>query len=170
MAAGEGAGTPIEIRAVTSDDLETLIDIYLDTARHHASLDPSWFHVPSRADVGARLTRPITDQGDEGIYVAAILDGRMVGSATMYTDDLPPPGAMQRPIRSAEFGVSVRDGARSRGIGRALIGHLETWAAEHGVQRIVLNVAEANADAIRLYHALGYVEYDRAMRKDLVAL
>jgi ribosomal protein S18 acetylase RimI-like enzyme len=57
---------------------------------------------------------------------------------------------------------------RGRGIGRALIGHLEGWAAEHGVERVTLVVAEANVDAIRLYRALGYREYDRAMRKTIV--
>jgi RimJ/RimL family protein N-acetyltransferase len=166
------AGDPaaLEIRPVTLDDLDVLVDIYLDTARHHAAIDPSWFHVPARADVATRLTRRIEGQGEDGVYVAAILDGRMVGSATIFSDDPPHPGAMQRPIRSAEFGVSVVEGVRGRGIGRALIEHVEAWAAAHGVERVVLNVAEANVDAIRLYHAIGYVDYDRAMRKDLVAL
>jgi GNAT superfamily N-acetyltransferase len=162
-------GSDVEIRPVTIDDLKVLIDIYLDTARHHAAIDPAWFRVPARPDVAARLTRRIEGQGDDGIYVAAIVDGRMVGSATIFTEDPPQPGAMMRPIRSAEFGVSVVDGERGRGLGRALIEHVEGWARTHGVERIVLNVAEANVDAIRLYHALGYVDYDRAMRKDLVA-
>lgn len=159
----------LEIRPVTIDDLEVLIDIYLDTARHHAAIDPAWFHVPPRAAVAARLTRRIESQGDDGIYVAAMIDGRMVGSATIFVEDPPQPGSMMRPIRTAEFGVSVVDGQRGRGIGRALIGHLEGWAADHGVERVTLSVAEANVDAIRLYHALGYVDYDRAMRKDLPA-
>jgi GNAT superfamily N-acetyltransferase len=91
----------------------------------------------------------------------------MVGSANIDVEDPPHPGSMMRRIPTAEFGVSVVRGHRGLGIGRALIGHLESWAAEHGVERIILNVAEANVDAIRLYHALGYVDYDRAMRKDI---
>ena len=93
----------------------------------------------------------------------------MVGSASIHLEDPPHPGSMMRPIRTAEFGVSVVDGHRGRGIGRALIGRLEEWAAEHGVERVILDVAEANVDAIRLYHALGYRDYDRAMRKAIVA-
>jgi len=158
----------IEIRPVTLDDLEVLIDIYLDTAIHHAAIDPEWFHAPARDDVAARLRGRIDGRGTTGEYVAAILDGRMVGSATIFVEDPPHPGSMMRPIPTAEFGVSVLDGHRGRGIGRALIGHLEGWAAEHGVERIILNVAEANVDAIRLYHALGYRDYDRAMRKTIV--
>jgi GNAT superfamily N-acetyltransferase len=159
----------VTIRPVTIDDLDVLIDIYLDTAIHHAAIDPEWFHVPARADVAARLRGRIDGRGEAGEYVAAMLDGRMVGSATIFVEDPPHPGSMMRPIPTAEFGVSVVDGYRGRGIGRALIASLETWAADHGVERIILNVAEANVDAIRLYHALGYRDYDRAMRKVIAA-
>ncbi|MEO5940745.1 MAG: GNAT family N-acetyltransferase [Candidatus Limnocylindrales bacterium] len=168
MGSGDGAGAnDIEIRPVTLDDLEVLIDIYLETARHHAAIEPAVFQVPDRADAGARLRRRIDARGETSEYVAAILDGRMVGSATINFEDRPGPGSMMVPVRQAEFGVSVVDGYRGRGIGRAVIGHLEAWAVERGAERILLNVAEANVDAIRLYHALGYVEYDRAMRKDV---
>ncbi|HEX2756527.1 MAG TPA: GNAT family N-acetyltransferase [Candidatus Limnocylindrales bacterium] len=165
---GERSPAPtIEIRPVTHDDLERLIDIYLDTAIHHAAIDPAWFQVPARDDVAVRLRRRIDGRGEDGEYVAAMLDRQMVGSATISVEDAPHPGSMMRPIRTAEFGVSVVDGHRGLGIGRALIGHLEGWAADHGVERIILNVAEANTGAIRLYHELGYVDYDRAMRKDI---
>jgi GNAT superfamily N-acetyltransferase len=158
----------IEIRPVTVDDLETLIEIYLDTARHHAAIDPEAFHVPSREAVAVRLRRRIDGRGLTGEYVAAMLDGVMVGSASIDLADPPSAGSMMRPIPTAEFGVSVVEGQRGQGIGRTLIAHLEEWAAGRGVERMVLNVAEANTDAIRLYHALGYTEYDRAMRKALV--
>jgi len=61
---------------------------------------------------------------------------------------------MMRPIPTAELGVSVVDGYRGRGIGRALIASVETWAADHGVKRVILNVAEANVDAARAFAAL----------------
>jgi GNAT superfamily N-acetyltransferase len=157
----------IEIRPVTMDDLEVLVDIYLDTAVHHAAIDAAGFRVPARDDVAARLRSRIESCGEGGEYVAAIVDGRMVGSATVFLEDPPHPGSMMRAIRTAEFGVSVVDGQRGRGIGRALIGATEAWAAEQGVERMILNVAEANVDAIRLYHALGYQDYDRAMRKEV---
>jgi GNAT superfamily N-acetyltransferase len=163
------AESSVEIRPVTPDDLEVLIDIYLDTAIHHAAIDPEGFHVPARHDVAVRLRRRIDGRGESGEYVAAMLDGRMVGSATIFLEDPPQPGSMMRSIPSAELGVSVVDGFRGRGIGRSLIVALEDWAAGHGVERIILNVSEANVEAIRLYHALGYVDFDRAMRKAIGA-
>jgi GNAT superfamily N-acetyltransferase len=160
-------GHALEIRPVTLDDLETLIDIYLDTAAHHARIDPDVFHVPSRDDVAVRLRRRIDGRGEIGEYVAAIVDGAMAGSASVDLEDPGSPGSMGRPIRSAEFGVSVLAPYRGRGVGRALIGHVERWAVEHGVERMLLQVSAANDGAIRLYHELGYRDYDRAMLKDL---
>jgi ribosomal protein S18 acetylase RimI-like enzyme len=157
----------VEIRPVTLDDLEVLIDIYLDTAIHHAAIDPEVFHVPSRDDVAVRLRRRIEGRGETGEYVAAMFDGVMVGAASVDLDEPPVPGSMMRPVRSAELGVSVVAGQRGRGIGRALIAHLEAWAAEHGVERMVLDVSSANEGAIRLYQDLGYRDYDRSMLKDL---
>lgn len=166
MAAQRPSGA-IEIRPVTPDDLDVLVDIYLDTAIHHARIDPEWFHVPARGDVADRLRRRIDARGPTSEYVGAILDGRMVGSATVDVEEPRHPGAMMRPIPTAEFGVSVVEGYRGRGIGRALIGHLEGWAADHGIERMILKVAEANVDAIRLYHALDYADHDQAMRKTI---
>jgi len=74
---------------------------------------------------------------------------------------------MYRSVPSAELGIAVLDGWRGQGIGRRLIEHLETWAAERGVERITLTVSETNDGAIRLYHHLGYVVSGREMRKDL---
>jgi GNAT superfamily N-acetyltransferase len=157
----------VEIRPVTIDDLETLIEIYLDTARHHAAIDPEVFHVPARADVAVRLQRRIDGRGKTGEYVAAIVDGRMAGSASVDLADPPSAGNMARSVPTAEFGVSVIEGFRGLGIGRRLIAACERWAAERGVERMILNVSEANEGAIRLYHELGYRDYDRSMLKAL---
>ena len=157
--------TAFDIRPVTIDDLEPLVDIYLDTARHHAAIDPDRFRVPARTDAAARLRPRIDGRGPRAEYVAAIVDGRMVGSATMYIDDLPHPGSMAAQRRVAEFGVSVLGDWRRRGIGRALIEHLERWAADHGADEVMLDVSTANPDAIRLYHSMGFVDTGRTMHK-----
>jgi GNAT superfamily N-acetyltransferase len=157
----------LEIRPVTIDDLETLIDVYLDTAVHHARIDPDVFDVPSRAEVAIRLRPRVEGQGDRSEYVAAMVGDEMAGSASVHITDPLTPGNMMRDVPTAEFGVSVVEAWRGRGIGRVLIGHVERWAAEHGVERMVLNVSEANEGAIRLYRELGYRDYDRAMLKRL---
>ncbi len=155
----------LKIRPVTLDDLETLIDVYLDTARHHATIDPEVFHVPPRDEVAVRLRRRIEGRGDGGEYVAAMVGDEMAGSASVDIEEPYSPGNMMRTVPSAEFGVSVVEAWRGHGIGSVLIEHVERWAVEHGVRRMILNVSESNEGAIRLYHSLGYRDYDRAMLK-----
>jgi len=157
----------VTIRPVTPDDLEVLIDIYLDTARHHAAIDPEVFQVPDRDAIAVRLRRRIDGRGESGEYVAAMLGDVMVGSASVDIAGPPSAGNMARAVPTAEFGVSVVEGYRGRGIGRALIEHLEGWAADHGVERMILTVSDANEGAIRLYHQLGYRDFDRMMLKPL---
>jgi GNAT superfamily N-acetyltransferase len=96
-----------------------------------------------------------------------MVDGVMAGSASVDLADPPTAGSMMRVVPTAEFGVSVIAGYRGLGIGRRLIAACERWAAEHGVERMILTVAEANEGAIRLYSELGYRDYDRAMLKQL---
>ena len=158
----------VEIRPVTLDDLETLIDIYLDTARPPRPDRPGG--VPRPVARGRRDPPPPARSrvaATSGEYVAAMVGDEMAGSASVDLADPLSPGNMMRAVPTAEFGVSVVEAWRGRGIGRALIGHVERWAAEHGVERMVLNVSEANEGAIRLYRELGYRDYDRAMLKRL---
>ena len=155
------------IRPVTLDDLETLIDVYLDTAIHHARIDPEVFHVPSREAIAVRLRRRVEGRGETAEYVAAMVGDEMAGSASVDIAEPLSAGNMMRDLPMAEFGVSVVEAWRGRGIGRALIAWTESWAAAHGVQRMILNVSEANEGAMRLYHELGYRDYDRAMLKRL---
>ena len=157
----------LEIRPVTLDDLEVLLDIYLDTARHHAAIDPEVFHVPERDAIEVRLRRRIEGRGVTGEYVAAMIGEEMVGSGSVDIADQPSAGNMARAVPTAEFGVSVLEAWRGHGIGRALIEHLEAWAADHGIERMILNVSTANEGAIRLYHSMGYRDFDRAMLKRL---
>jgi hypothetical protein len=56
----------VEIRPVSIDDLDVLIDIYLDTAIHHAAIDPEVFRVPARGDVARELHRAMRKTIDRG--------------------------------------------------------------------------------------------------------
>ena len=41
------------------------------------------------------------------------------------------------------------------------------WAREHGIERMILTVSTENEGAIRLYHAMGYRDFDLVMLKRL---
>lgn len=51
----------------------------------------------------------------------------------------------------------VAQGARGRGVGAALVREVVAWARERGLRRLVLDVADGNAPARRLYERCGFV-------------
>ncbi|PRY11480.1 GNAT family N-acetyltransferase [Kineococcus rhizosphaerae] len=93
--------------------------------------------------VRAELTR-----GDEVDYLAAVVDGRVVGVGAV--DHVAQPG------RGALFQLVVHPGHRSRGVGTALVGALEDAVRARGGAEAVLEVEVDNPRAQALYERLGY--------------
>lgn len=52
--------------------------------------------------------------------------------------------------------VAVAHAMRGIGIGEALVCAMQQWAAEHGVERIVLEVRVSNDPAIHIYNKAGF--------------
>ena len=154
-----------EIRPVTDADVDALTDVYLSSARHHAGLDPALYATPERALAAERLRGLVARRARDAEYVAAVVDGHIVGSATIAALDRAGDGSMIRDVPTAEIGIAVLEDWRGRGVGAALMAHLEAWAAEHGFERLVVDLSIANDGARRLYERLGYEPYGLLMRK-----
>lgn len=80
-------------------------------------------------------------------FLVARLDGKAVGCGGIkwFSDG------------SAELKrIFVHDDARGHGIGRKIMAELETLAASRNVIRLYLETGPLNAEAVRLYEALGY--------------
>ena len=54
------------------------------------------------------------------------------------------------------FGMWVEPDSRARGIGGALVDAVVAWARDHGFPGILLDVADTNPPAIRLYESRGF--------------
>ncbi len=61
----------------------------------------------------------------------------------------------------------VDDAAEGHGIGRALMHYAETWAREHGMREVVLDVFAGNHRAIAFYERCGYAVDHHRMAKPL---
>lgn len=93
----------------------------------------------------------------------AELDGQVVGIACLRL--LP---CICDPIPYAELTeLFVDPDFRRRGIGRALIRHIEAQAQAQGAVELVLMTAWRNTAAHTFYHALGYSLYTLMMRRQL---
>ena len=95
-------------------------------------------------------------------YVAE-LDGAVVGLACLRL--LP---ALCDPVPYAELTeLVVAPAHRRRGVGRALVRHIESVARDGGATELVLITAWRNTRAHAFYHALGYGLYTLTMRRSL---
>ncbi|MDO8614107.1 MAG: GNAT family N-acetyltransferase [Dehalococcoidia bacterium] len=87
-------------------------------------------------------------QGLRTIFVAE-LGGRFAGSVSF--DERP-----ELPRLLHLFALAVAPALHNRGIGSALIAHVEEEARRRGLDGVCLGVADGNAPARRLYERLGY--------------
>jgi ribosomal protein S18 acetylase RimI-like enzyme len=101
---------------------------------------------PDLDDIEAHYLRP----GHR--FVLAERDGELVGAGALIAEG---PG-VGRLVR-----MSVAAQHRGRGIGRALVRHLIGEARARGYRRVVIETNDDWWDAIGLYRACGFVEFDR---------
>ena len=88
--------------------------------------------------------RMLTETG--GVGFVALSDGHVMayGGMTTVLDE------------GAVTNIATHPSARRQGLGRAVTEALLTYARDHGIRAVFLEVRESNEAAIRLYGALGF--------------
>jgi ribosomal protein S18 acetylase RimI-like enzyme len=131
------------IRRYQPDDLEQCRSLWTDLTDWHRQLyaDESI----GGAHPGAGFDAHLAEVGPERIFVAEV-DGRVVGLAGMIVRG-----------RKVELEpLSVRAGCRGVGIGRELAEAVVSAARAEGAEQVVVRPTGRNADAIRVFHTLGF--------------
>jgi RimJ/RimL family protein N-acetyltransferase len=91
-----------------------------------------------------------------GLIMLAEARGRLVGVLSVR------PGQRRRNRHSAEFGITVAQTWRGRGVGTAMIRAMLDWCREHEfLEKVCLQVFSTNPRAIALYRGLGFTEEGR---------
>jgi len=90
------------------------------------------------------------DWSADGVTLVAEVEGAVVANLGVER------GRRPRERHLCEFGVTVGRLHRDIGVGRALLEGLEVWAADVGVEKIMLRVFDSNARARALYEKMGY--------------
>lgn len=126
-----------------ADQAATRRLILAGLADHFGTLDES--RNPDLDDIAGNYVNKINQ------FVVAQRNGEIVGCGALITES-PGIGRMVR--------LSVARQERGRGIGRALVHHLVAAARARGDRRIVVETNDDWHDAIGLYRAYGFVQYD----------
>ena len=103
--------------------------------------------------------RGIAESATE-ILLIAECDGLITGILDFHT------AKRRRRAHTGYFGMSVREGWRGLGVGRALMETLKGWAISTGkIEKINLRVLANNEPAIQLFQSLGFRVTGRRSRE-----
>lgn len=146
----------VSIRAATPEDAEAITRIYMQSAEHHALLDPERNQVPDPAVICERYrTGAQHPEGEEGVTLVAEKGGAVLGFLDARL--VPPFDPMFRPVTLCFIAdVAVAAEHRSEGIGEKLMKASEQWGASRGAGFVALEYHNANTRAATFYERLGY--------------
>ena len=125
-------------------------------------------HLGYPADPGVMEARvaAVLEEPDHAVFGAESEDGSLLGWVHICFRRL-----LIDPLSAFVEGLVVADGARRRGVGRALMAAAEDWARLGGARAVRLRSGVPRTDAHAFYRALGYREGKAALgfEKDLEA-
>jgi ribosomal protein S18 acetylase RimI-like enzyme len=111
-------------------------------------------------DDAVRSTIRDCNERGRGKYLVAEHAGIVVGHAFLE------PLLLAVTAHVVRLTIAVHEGHQRRGVGRALMNELLTWARSHPhVEKVELQVRSSNEPAIALYRSLGFVEEGRKTRR-----
>ena len=146
----------VSIRVATPEDAEAITRIYMQSAEHHALLDPERNQVPDPAAICERYrTGAQHPAGEEGVTLVAEKHGEVLGFLDARL--IPPFDPMFRPVTLCFItDVAVATDRRREGIGEQLMTAVEQWGSSRGAGLVALEYLNANTRAASFYDRLGY--------------
>jgi GNAT superfamily N-acetyltransferase len=149
----------VVIRPATAADAERIVRAYLDSAEHHARLDPERYLVPPAETVVTRY-REGSQHAQAGVHESTTLvadaGGEIVGFVDARLDRST--DAMHRAITYCHVvEIAVVSAHQSRGVGAQLLLAAEAWGRERGATFASLEYLAGNARAGEFYQQrMGY--------------
>ena len=155
------------IRQATQEDAALLARLNHSVQHTHHKLNPDRYkdNRPDEPGVIAEFERRLQTEEDL-IYIVEV-DGAAVGYASCkYTIPGENPYVQAAPRLHIDQ-AGVEEEFRGKGIGTALVAHVEEVARERGIDSVTLGVYGRNQDALRLYERLGFTIESVRMIKNL---
>jgi len=150
------------VRRAGVAELDALVELWLEVARHHQDLHPYFRLRPDARDEARQLLARELADPDAAAFVAG---DPAAGFCIVRVDQAPP--IHEETERAEITDLGVRPGARRAGLGRALVGEAMAWARERGVERIEIRVAAANSEGQAFWRAVGFGDFMDVLHRRL---
>jgi len=160
--------TAIRVRPAIAEDGDGITVVYLESAEHHARLDPARYHVPDVERVRAQYRASRDAARDLGrTTLVAELHGAIVGFVDARCG--PSPDPMHRGVLLCYVTeIAVSSAHRSQGAGAQLLRAAEEWGRQQGAAFALLEYLAANTRAAEFYQRkMGYTPAAITMIKPL---
>ncbi len=156
------------IRPATEQDIEALIDLYIEFHEFHVRGVPDRLQVPESYD-RARLTdslKKIIADVSSAIFVAE-QGGIVVGLVEVYLRQSEADDAIVQHTYGHLQSLMMLEAYRHHGLGSRLTASAEQWAKDRGAIAMQLDTWEFEAGPLHFYEGLQYRTVKRLMVKDL---
>lgn len=144
-------GNQLNVRVADSGDAESLLELFgiLDSETSFMLLEPG----ERSTTVGEQRNyiRQFADSPHQLMCLAE--DGESITGFLIANG-----GGFARNKHTASIVIGVRQDVWGKGIGKALMHFMESWARQTDIHRLELTVMENNAQAIAFYRKSGFIE------------
>jgi ribosomal protein S18 acetylase RimI-like enzyme len=148
----------IKVRPAESADARAIARVFLQSAEHHARLDPDRYYVPEMSMIESRYRkgRQHPPGAAHTVTLVAEIGKEVVGFADARLDRSL--DAMHRAIVYCYISeIAVSTVHRSQGIGESLMKAVEAWGRMNSAEFAMLEYLPGNSRAASFYHdRLGY--------------
>jgi diamine N-acetyltransferase len=156
----------VAVRPATAVDYDALCALLDEIHSLHCAALPHLFRKPAGPVSEPEYIQALLADENVGLFVADV-DGQVAGFIHAVVRESPALSIFVPRRYAVVDTLTVQASHRRRGIGRALMAHVQEWAIAKGATAIELNVHEFNREAIRFYEGLGYKAARRTMSKSL---
>jgi GNAT superfamily N-acetyltransferase len=156
----------VTIRLGTVADYPRARAVIAETFTFHQQAAPMFFQESDAPPPTLAAIEEMLQDG-AGAWFIAEQEGSVIGFVTVQLRPLAQEPYLVAERRALVQNLGMLSAWRGQGIGRTLMEAAEAWARQHGATRLVLNVWEFNAPALRFYESLGYSAFSHNMWKAL---
>ena len=156
----------LQVRRAEEKDIPRVLSMLHQVLEIHAGIRPDIF-IPGTTKYTAEELKTIFENESTPVFVAADENDAAIGYVFCRMETQPAANNMKGFDYMYIDDLCVDEAARGRGVGRALYGHILSFAREKGCHNVTLNVWSCNPGAMRFYEKLGLTPYKVGMEQIL---